>query len=218
MIAYKVLRDGAIEPFSERRWPAPEGASPGEWLAVTGQLRPGDDALPAFRLRDLPYWINHELWVAELGDEVAEFDRLVLARRARLLRRVDAWDRRTALAFSEACAQRVRDYAAGVLRGAGLSDEANALERAPSLEAQRDAGIAASEAATAAGLADAATAAGYAADAAVFGLEPQPATVTFIGAHAAAIAAGEARAVEASHAERAWQAGWLKERLGLEDA
>ncbi len=61
MTGYLFLGRGAVGLFDGRHWPTPNG-EPAAW--VTG--RPdGPDAVRAYRLDDLPYWLDDELWVVE---------------------------------------------------------------------------------------------------------------------------------------------------------
>ncbi len=102
MIAYKFLAFGRIAPFTGFRW------EPGTWVeaaAVEG-CRGG---IHACRVRDLPIWLNDELWEIELAGEFVEQDRKVVAPRGRLGRRVDAWSERAAADFGRFCARRTRE-------------------------------------------------------------------------------------------------------------
>ena len=101
MIAYKFLASGAVAPFTGYRW------RPGEWVDADA-ADPCRLGVHACRTRDLPIWLDDELWELELDGDVIELDRKLVAPRGRLIRRVDAWTPDVALAFARFCAQRTR--------------------------------------------------------------------------------------------------------------
>jgi hypothetical protein len=107
VIAYKFLDRGRVAPFSRVRWP-----EPGSWLE-SDRVELCVSGVHACRVGDLPYWLRPELWEVELEGDVVEGERLVAARRGRLLRRVEAWNDATAGAFGTSCAQEARRRAAG---------------------------------------------------------------------------------------------------------
>jgi hypothetical protein len=148
--ALKFLRHGAVGRFSGFAWPAP-----GEWVHAAAGPLPCRSAIHACRVRDLPIWLDEELWVVELDGEIAAEETKIAAASGRLVRRVDAWDPDVAQQFASACAERVVDP--------GYADDARGLAAA---------GVAAAAAYVAARAGDWAT-------------------------------------------ERAWQAAWLSDRLGL---
>lgn len=176
-VAYKFLRAGGSGRFSGFAWPLPRDGRPGDWVEASGPLAPCANGVHACLPAQTPLWIDEDLWELELDGEIVELADVVLARRGRLLARVDAWTPETARAFASACAERARDHAAGGSESA----------------------------------------AGYAADAAAYaatGDNAQHAAVAaFVAAHAA-----DAAAPGSYEAERAWQAAWLAERLGLAGA
>ena len=106
MIAYKFLDDGRLAPFTGVRWPEPQS-----WLE-SDRVELCVSGVHACRIRDLPYWLRTELWEVELDGDVVEGERLVAARRGRLVRRVDAWNDASARAFGASCAEEARRRAA----------------------------------------------------------------------------------------------------------
>lgn len=106
MIAYKFLRAGRRTLVTRAVWPAP-GDDAASWLeAGPGSLVPCRHGLHACRVEDLAYWIADELWEVELEGEVQVGGDSVVARRGRLVRAVDAWERGGSLAFARACIAR----------------------------------------------------------------------------------------------------------------
>ena len=89
MIAFKFLRADGTGPFSGFAWPLPDGG-PGEWVGA--EVDPCRTGVHACRPSDLPYWIGARLYAVELGGQITEQADKVVAERARLLRRVEAWD------------------------------------------------------------------------------------------------------------------------------
>jgi hypothetical protein len=128
MIAYKFLDGGRVAPFTGVRWP-----EPGSWLE-SDRVELCMSGIHACRVGDLPYWLRTELWEVELEGDVVEGERLVAARRGRLVRRVDAWNDATAAAFGASCAQEALRRAAGSGSAEldGYAEDAEgAAERAP---------------------------------------------------------------------------------------
>jgi hypothetical protein len=195
VIAFKFLARDAVSPFTGFRWPPPW-----EWVHASGE-RTGA-WVHACRVGDVAHWLSDELWRVELEEPVREERYQVASSGARLVGRVAAWDGVTAREYARACALRARDLALPHLapelraRLAGESD----LDRI---------GAAAGEAA------GASRAAGFVADAAQNAEQVGPATTSYIAAVLASSLGGGLAAFEA---ERAWQARWLAERLGLDAA
>src|SRR5438067_339454 len=88
MLAWKFFAPGAIAPFTGIRWPAPEGSRSAPW--VEGMASPGQ-GVHACAAEHLPYWFDEELWEVELDGPVTREVRQLIARRGRLVSRVDDW-------------------------------------------------------------------------------------------------------------------------------
>jgi hypothetical protein len=201
--AYKFLEPGRVAPFSRRVWPAD-----GTWVrSSNGSGEACRDAVHACRVRDLPMWMRPELWQVELEGEVTEHDTKISAPAGRLVRRIEGWDESAADRFKVECAFRARAHV--VLAMGGPDGEAAELAAASTLPEIEAIAAALEEH----GSERARRAAGYAKDAANMAGWEWPATLGFIAAHAAEHAGG----AEAMAAERAWQAHWLAERLGLDE-
>ena len=192
MIACKFLRQGAVAPFTGFRWPGP-----GVWVAAP----PRDDAwIRACRPRDLSYWLSDELWRIELEEPVRAERYQVASPRARLLERVAGWAPDLGLAYATACALHAM---AGVLPHlepelrrslAGLEDLSAIAEAARRAQPRT-------------------TATAYLADTAVWALRFGPGPASYAAVRLAMSTGGGLAAFEA---ERAWQAAWLANRLGLQ--
>ncbi len=101
MIAYKFLTPGGIGRFTGYRWTADT------WIEAEAadSCRAG---IHACRVRDLPIWLAEELWEIELGGNVVDGDRKVVATRGRLTRRIERWTPELAREFGRYCALRTR--------------------------------------------------------------------------------------------------------------
>ena len=117
---YKFLKRDGTTLFTGFLWPA------GEWVEAEGPLGWCDNGIHACRLGDLPHWLGQELWVMEVaGETVAAADSIV-ARRARLLERIDAWSAGVAQEFANNCAQHANALAAQMQSAAGRAADADA--------------------------------------------------------------------------------------------
>ena len=112
VIAYKFLTTGAVAPFTGFHWPV------GEWVAAAG-VDPCRQGVHACRIRDLPLWIQAELWEIELGGEIHEQARKVVAERGRLVQRVTGWNDGLAAEFGRFCAARTRERVGFLPVGSG---------------------------------------------------------------------------------------------------
>lgn len=173
---YKFLAKDAVGPFSGFGWPTPAGREPGCWVEAHGALEACVNGIHACTTSHLPYWIDDELWAVEVDGETLGLRDVVLARRGRLLERVEAWDVEARHAFADACVERAKAHTAA----------------APENE----------------------RAAAYANDAAEVAREAPDVKAVAFTAYAAVQAAGTVTAGGVS-SERAWQAAWLADRLGL---
>jgi hypothetical protein len=103
MSAYKFLAKGAVGPISGFRWPTPQGRAPGAWVGVEGPLSLCTNGVHVCGAHDLAHWLHDELWSIETEGECVEGVDCVVARRARLVRRIDAWNDRGAVRFASEC-------------------------------------------------------------------------------------------------------------------
>jgi hypothetical protein len=110
VIAYKFLRPDGTGAFTGFRWPLPDGG-PGAW--VEAPVVPCRSGIHACRRDDLPLWLGRDLYAVELGGEIVEERTKVIASRARLLRRIDAWDDALRAAYTRDCADRAHALARG---------------------------------------------------------------------------------------------------------
>lgn len=82
--------------------------TPGEWIpAIKGNLVEYENGYHLCRDGQVMELLNDELYEAERRGEMVEADGAVVVREARLLRRFEGWNKRTARLFACDCAERV---------------------------------------------------------------------------------------------------------------
>lgn len=101
LIAYKFLAPGGIGRFTGFRW------EPGNWVDAEG-AEPCVTGIHACRVRDLPIWLDKELWEIELDGEVVAGARKLVAPRGRLTKQVESWTPMLSHEFGRYCARRTR--------------------------------------------------------------------------------------------------------------
>jgi len=107
MTLYKVLcEDGSAFHGGAGKWPLPRGSKPGKWLTVDGDIRPCWNGLHLCLPEQLVGWLGPAIFEAETQGELVDADDKVVAAKARLVRRCDGWNDRTARLFAVDCAQR----------------------------------------------------------------------------------------------------------------
>jgi hypothetical protein len=205
MIAYKFLCAGGLGPFSRYAWPLPRDGAPGAWVVAPSTAVLCQTAVHGCRVSDLPWWLQDELWEAEFDGAVTAGRHKIMAAQARLLRRIEGWDRACAQRFADACARRARDHAAVALDRAGAAGGAAELRERTAIRDIRDAvrAIDPPEQARIPVM--------MAGDAARRALGGAAVVTAYIAAHAAARVDG----AQAMAAERAWQSEWLRAELRL---
>jgi hypothetical protein len=108
MIAYKFLDRGATSPFTGFRWTVRDR---GRSAWIEAPVEPCRSGIHACRSDDLPLWLGRVLYEVELDGEIVAEPTKLVASRARLLRRIDAWDDRLREAYTRMCADRAHDLA-----------------------------------------------------------------------------------------------------------
>jgi hypothetical protein len=206
VIAYKFLATGAVAPFTGHHWPVPGPTGAGAWVDAPDERQ--DHGIHACRVQDLAFWLDAELWRAELADPVADGQHQVIGTRGRLLDRVSGWDGALARSFGEACVWLARDRSLAAIGAAGLTPDAEPLARCQDLPALH---AATKELSARGGLVTALT--GYVGEAIDFLVADDASCAAYICARAAVIASGGVESEFAAERER--QASLLAARLGL---
>ena len=110
MIAYKFLRADGTSVFTGFDWPLPNGG-PGAW--VEAEVEPCRTGVHACRPEHLPLWAGQVLYEVELDGEVVDDRTKVIAGRARLTQRIDAWEHAVRDRYTRMCAERAHELARG---------------------------------------------------------------------------------------------------------
>jgi hypothetical protein len=205
---------------------------------VNGELVPCSNGYHVCRRKDLIHWLGEAIYEVEVrGQRVTDSNKVVVSE-ARLLRRLDAWNDRTARLFAADCAEMVlplfervypsdsrprdaiaaaRAVARGEIYVNALACAASAASAAKNAawasDAASDAAAAYTYAAAYAADAAAAAAAAAYADAAAAAAAYAAATYTYAAAYAADAAADAAAAAWARDAARAAARDALSRRL-----
>jgi hypothetical protein len=103
--AFKFTRAGGRSPFTGFSWPEDE------WVEAEGELGICRNGVHACREDALPRWIDEELWRVELEDVEEETDGVLVARRGRLVERIDGWTAQKSRELARSCAVRARALA-----------------------------------------------------------------------------------------------------------
>lgn len=216
MLAYKFTDPHGSGMFTGYRWPLPAGRKPGAWVRTPDDVRVCVAGVHACRTAHVPYWLAAELWEIELAGEVLESTHKLVAQAGRLTRRIEGWPAAQG-DFARNCATRTLDLATTALREAGLDALADdALAAAGTAELQ-----AVARAAADAGPVLTATLAGYAADCELdidngwYAMCAYVAATAFANSSTGSIVQDMTSSGWAQ--ERARQARWLADRLGLRD-
>jgi hypothetical protein len=105
---YKFLTADGSATHGVGKWNLPHGDQPGEWMPdIQGEIVPCRNGYHACRPQDVALWLNATMYELEYEGDIIEADDKVVGRRARLLRKIDAWNDRTARLFAADCAERV---------------------------------------------------------------------------------------------------------------
>jgi hypothetical protein len=108
VIAYKFLRTDGTSVFTGFSWPLPDGG-PGDW--VEAEVVACRSGIHACRPEHLPLWAGQTLYEVELDGQIVEERTKVIAGRARLARRIDAWDEAVRERYTRMCADRAHELA-----------------------------------------------------------------------------------------------------------
>jgi hypothetical protein len=104
-MAYKFTGGARRAPFTGFEWPV------GRWVEAEGDVALCGNGIHACRPEALPRWLDEELWRIEVDGVEEEQDGLLVARRGRLLERIDGWDVEAERELARSCAARARELA-----------------------------------------------------------------------------------------------------------
>jgi hypothetical protein len=108
VIAYKFLRPDGTSVFTGFRWPV-EQLGTDRWIEA--QVDPCRSGIHACRAEHLPLWAGQSLYELELDGEVREDSGKLIAPRARLTRRIEAWEESVRDRYTRMCADRAHELA-----------------------------------------------------------------------------------------------------------
>jgi len=108
---YKVLGKGGIPCNGGKgKWNLPKDDKPGKWMPKLDNIEPCVSGYHLCRMEDLIYWLNKEIYEAEgRGEFIRHNDNKDVFAEARLLKKMESWNERSARLFSLDCAEHVLD-------------------------------------------------------------------------------------------------------------
>ena len=226
---YKFLNAVNTSPIARYNWPLPTDKKPGGWTPeITGKIVKCENGYHATTIQHATKYLNPNLYELEFDGDVVDAGDQVIGRKARLTRKVTAWNERALKLFAADCAEHVlhlfedvfpndgrprqaiqaaRDFANGKITSAAADAADAAFDAAYAAYTADTADTATAAAYAAAYAADTATAAAYAAAYAAY---------TADTAASAAAYAYAADAADAAKDERKWQAGRLAMYIHVE--
>ena len=107
MTYYKFLTADGLSSYADYAWSLPTDDGPGDPVEVEGELVACKNGIHACTLRDSFDWFDEAMYEIEFADTPQEAGNKVFGRSARLVRRIDAWDARTARLLAADCAEHV---------------------------------------------------------------------------------------------------------------
>ncbi len=106
---YKSLGKGGIAcNGGTGKWNLPENGNSGEWMPKIDNIKPCLRGYHLCREEDLLEWLNEEIYEAEgRGKFIRHENNKDVFHEARLLRKLDTWNEKTARLFAADCAEHV---------------------------------------------------------------------------------------------------------------
>ena len=81
----------------------PKENESGAWLPTVETLSICESGYHCFEPKDILSWINAELWEVEVGGDVLKEDEKLCAQQMRFIRKIEAWNEKTARLFACWC-------------------------------------------------------------------------------------------------------------------
>ena len=113
MTYYKCLKTGGKSAWGGTgTWHVPNG-KPGKWMPkIVGKLVPCECGYHICTADQLVYWLSDEIYEVECSGATINCDNKSVVQRARLIRKLDTWNERTARLFACDCAERALTHVA----------------------------------------------------------------------------------------------------------
>ncbi len=111
MKLYKILGKGGVAcNGGSGRWNLPKNGKPGKWMPKVKKIEPCRRGYHLCREENLCIWLNDEIYEAEgRGEFIRHDNNKDVFPEARLIKKLDSWNERTALLFAADCAEHVLD-------------------------------------------------------------------------------------------------------------
>ena len=105
---YKVLGKGGVACNGGKgKWYLPKNDKPSKWMPKIEDIKPCENGYHLCELDDLLDWLNEEIYEAEGRGKSIRDDNKTVFQEARLIRKCDGWNEKTARLFAADCAERV---------------------------------------------------------------------------------------------------------------
>lgn len=105
---YKVLgKNGKACHGGSGSWHLPKNGKPGKWMPKIENIEPCVRGYHLCEAVDLLEWLNEEIYEAEGRGKSIRHDNKTVFEQARLIRKINAWNEKTARLFACECAERV---------------------------------------------------------------------------------------------------------------
>jgi hypothetical protein len=109
MKRYKVLGKGGIAcNGGSGKWNLPQNGKPGKWMPKIEKVIPCESGYHLCREEDLILWLNEEIYEAEgRGEFIRHDNNKDVFGEARLIRKLEGWNKKSKRLFAADCAERV---------------------------------------------------------------------------------------------------------------
>ena len=105
---YKVLgKGGKACNGGKGKWYLPKNGKSGKWMPKIEDIKPCESGYHLCELRDLIDWLNEEIYEAEGRGESIRDNNKTVFQEARLIRKCEGWNDKSARLFDADCAERV---------------------------------------------------------------------------------------------------------------
>lgn len=103
---FKILSSNGMAMHGIGQWHLPQDDVPGEWMRpIIGALIPCRNGYHLCRAQDLLNWLGPAIFEVECRGERTDHEDKIVVREARLLRKIVAWNHRSARLFACDCAE-----------------------------------------------------------------------------------------------------------------